>query len=244
MAVITGYYANWQGESKNRSKARGPKSYSSQPVIQWTSHPSHPTKDGKRPFLTLGFSYPLDSSCQKDLPSLYHRHENEKKREYAQRVWEVKRGEFIPLVFASTGGMARECTTVFRRIADILSDKKMLYSQVIHLIRCWLSFVLIRSAIRATRGSWRSRQPTVTDFNQVFTEASDFPLNFFTYILSLSQVLFAIDKCGRCSVVILYHYWQCECVPSVIIKSPPILQSQNTDHLSDQVKRTDQPTGQ
>ena len=33
--------------------------------------------------------------------------------------------------------MAKECTTVFRRIADILSDnKKMPYCQVIHLIRC------------------------------------------------------------------------------------------------------------
>ena len=127
----------------------------------------------KEAYFDIRVCYPIASSyCQKDLASLYCRHESEKKREYAQRVWEVERGAFTPLVFASTGGMARECTTVFKRIADILSDKKkMPYSQAIHLIRCQLSSALIRSAIRAIRGSQRSRQPTVTNFNRAFTEA-------------------------------------------------------------------------
>ena len=54
-----------------------------------------------------------------------------------------------PLVFASTGGMARECTICFKRIADILSDReKMSFSQVLHLISCHISFALLRSAIR------------------------------------------------------------------------------------------------
>ena len=128
---------------------------------------------GQEAFFDIRVFYPIASSyCQKDLASLYRRHESEKKREYAQRVREVERGVFTPLVFASTGGMARECTMVFKRIADILSDKKkMPYSQAIHLIRCRLSFALILSAIRAIRGSRQSRQPTVTDFNWAFTEA-------------------------------------------------------------------------
>ena len=91
---------------------------------------------GQEAFFDIRVFYPIASSyCQKDLVSLYHRHESEKKREYAQRVQEVERGAFTPLVFGYTGGMARECTTVFKRIADILSDKKMPYSQAIHLIR-------------------------------------------------------------------------------------------------------------
>ena len=165
-----------------------------------------------RPLLTLGFlpNYLL-LYCQKYLASLYRRHESKKKREYAQRVREVERGAFTPLVFAFTGGMARECTTIFKRIADILFDKKkMPYSQAIHLIRCRLSFALIRSAIRAIRGSRRSRQPTVTDFNRAFTEAPFVILLLFHSITPL--VLFAFDRHG---VYALYLCTSCVCFYSM-----------------------------
>ena len=91
---------------------------------------------------------------QKDLISLYQMHELEKKREHAERVQDVEHGAFIPLVFALTGGMARECSICFKRIADIWSDKKqMSFSQVLHLIRCRISLALLSSAIRAIWGS-------------------------------------------------------------------------------------------
>ena len=130
---------------------------------------------GQEAFFDIRVFYPITPSYrQKDLISLYRMHELEKKWEYAERVREVKRRAFTPLVFASTGGMARECTICFKRIADILSNrKKMSFSQVLYLIRCRISFALLRSAIRAIRGSRQSRRPASgcgMDFNRAYTE--------------------------------------------------------------------------
>ena len=100
-------------------------------------------------------------------------HEQEKKRQYAERVREVEHGVFTPLVFASTGGMARECTIFFKRIADTLSDKKQIpFLQIMYLIRCCISFALLRSAVRAIRGSRSSRRPVDCgiDFDRAITE--------------------------------------------------------------------------
>ena len=96
------------------------------------------------------------------------RDENEKKRCYGQRVREVERASFTPLVFSSTGGMAKESTIVFKRIADILADKKkMHFSKIMYMIRCKVSFALVQSAVRAIRGS-RSRPfySSLADFSR------------------------------------------------------------------------------
>ena len=37
---------------------------------------------------------------------IFKQHENEKKRQYAERVMEIEQGTFTPLVFMTTGGMA------------------------------------------------------------------------------------------------------------------------------------------
>lgn len=82
----------------------------------------------------------------KSLSSLYHQHESAKKREYGQRVRDVKHGAFTPLVLSTTGGMARECTTFFCRLASMLGEKrKTPYHLVIAWLRCKVSFALIRS---------------------------------------------------------------------------------------------------
>ena len=78
----------------------------------------------------------------------YRKHEPAKKREYAQRVREVEHGVFTPLVLSTTGGMAREATTFYKRLADELSRKQdKQYSLVMGWIRCRLSFAILRSAI-------------------------------------------------------------------------------------------------
>ena len=40
-----------------------------------------------------------------------------KKREYGDRVWEVELASFTPLVFSTTGGMGREGTVFYHRLA-------------------------------------------------------------------------------------------------------------------------------
>ena len=60
----------------------------------------------------------LRSYRSSSIQSLYRRHEQEKKREYGDRVQEIEQASFTPLVFATTGGMGRE-VSVF--IADLLT---------------------------------------------------------------------------------------------------------------------------
>ena len=114
---------------------------------------------GQEAFFDIRVFYPSASSYrQKDLKALYTLHERQKKRAYAERVREVEHGAFTPLVFASTGGMARECLIFIKRIGDLLADKKKIpYSKMMFLIRCRFSFALLRSSIRAIRGSRQLR---------------------------------------------------------------------------------------
>ena len=94
----------------------------------------------------------------RNLAALYKMHEGMKKREYGERVREVERGVFTPLVLSTTGGMANECTIFFKRLADAIAEKRKLpYSQVMSWLRCRISFALIRSAIMAIRGSRSKR---------------------------------------------------------------------------------------
>ena len=54
------------------------------------------------------------SNCSLSIPSAYKKHENEKKRQYGQCIREVERGVFTPLIFTTSGGMARECAIFIR----------------------------------------------------------------------------------------------------------------------------------
>ena len=51
------------------------------------------------------------------LSSVYRKHEQEKRRQYDQRVREVEQATFTPLVLSTTGGMGRGATTFYRRLA-------------------------------------------------------------------------------------------------------------------------------
>ena len=89
---------------------------------------------------------------------MYHRQEREKQRQYEQRVREVELGSFTPLVFSTTGGMAKTTTVAYKRLASLLAVKRdQPYSLVLSWLRCNLSFSLLRSAITCLRGARSSR---------------------------------------------------------------------------------------
>ena len=96
---------------------------------------------------------------------IYKKHENEKKRQYAERVMEIEQGTFTPLVFTTTGGMADECVKYHSRLAELIANKKgESYSSAISWIRAKVSFAIIRSAMLCLRGSRsRRRQLDSTD---------------------------------------------------------------------------------
>ena len=47
-----------------------------------------------------------------------------KKVEYGERILQIERGSFTPLVFSTTGGMGREATTFYQRLAAMISQKR------------------------------------------------------------------------------------------------------------------------
>ena len=90
--------------------------------------------------------------------AFYKKHENEKKRQYAERVMEIERGTFTLLVCTTTGGMADECVKYRSRLAELIANKnRESYSSAISWIRAKVSFTIVRSAILCLRGS-RSRK--------------------------------------------------------------------------------------
>ena len=106
-------------------------------------------------FFDIRVFYPNAPSYRtKDLSTVYKRHEQDKKRQYGQRIREVEHGVFTPLVFSTTGGMGREAMTFYKRLADMLTQKRQQpYSTVIGWLRCRLSFASIRASIMCIRGS-------------------------------------------------------------------------------------------
>ena len=71
----------------------------------------------------------------------FRRHENDKRRAYEERVREVERGSFTPLLFSSSGSMGKAATVTYRHLASLLSDKwNSPYSVIMGWLRIPLGF--------------------------------------------------------------------------------------------------------
>ena len=66
----------------------------------------------------------VDSHRDLTPKQIYQKHENDKERQYAERVMEIEQGTFTPLVFTTTGGMANECVKYHSRLAELIANKK------------------------------------------------------------------------------------------------------------------------
>ncbi len=55
----------------------------------------------------------------------YKRHEQAKKREYGQRIREIERGVFTPLVLSTWGGMGKEAATFSRWFVSLKKTKSL-----------------------------------------------------------------------------------------------------------------------
>ena len=94
------------------------------------------------------------SNCHSNLSTCYCKHENEKKREYEQRILNVEHASFSPVVMLCTGGLGRIATSTYKRLAFMLAEKwGQAYSPTMCWLWCRLSFSLLRSSIQAICGS-------------------------------------------------------------------------------------------
>lgn len=116
-------------------------------------------------FWCEGFHPNASSNNTESLSSVYKRHEDIKKRVCGQRVHEVEHRVFTPLVLSTSGGMGREATTFYKRLADMLAThQRRLYSIAMSWLRCKLSFTTIRASIMCIRGTQPVVPPQTTTF--------------------------------------------------------------------------------
>ena len=97
-----------------------------------------------------------------DIEKCYKRHETEKKKMYEERILNVEHSTFTPLIFSVTGGMSRECTRFFKRLASMIAEKReQSYAETLGWLRCCISFTLLRSCIQCIRGARSSSKKAI-----------------------------------------------------------------------------------
>ena len=78
----------------------------------------------EKTFFDIRVGHPnAKSHMAKSLEALYKENEQEKKRAYNDRVIQVEKSSFTPLVFLTTGGMGPECERLNKRLAELISNK-------------------------------------------------------------------------------------------------------------------------
>ena len=108
----------------------------------------------EKTFLDIRVMHPNSPSyMNKDISQVYKTHENEKKRAYNERVIQVEKGSFTPIVFSTFGGMGEEAVKFHKRLAELISEKRNeFYPDVMNYIRTRLRFCLLRSVLTSIRG--------------------------------------------------------------------------------------------
>ena len=89
---------------------------------------------------------------------LFKQSEAAKIREYRERILNVEHGDFTPLVFTCTGGIAPQSHFVLKKLAERLSTKKNISESVVSgWLRCRISFALLRTTLLCVRATRRSK---------------------------------------------------------------------------------------
>ena len=86
------------------------------------------------------------------MEQIYHHQEMEKKRMYNDRIIQVEKASFVPLIFTTSGGLGPECDLTGLLAEKICTKRNETYSSVIQHIRTRLRFALLRSTLVAIRG--------------------------------------------------------------------------------------------
>ena len=110
---------------------------------------------GQRAFFDTRVYYPLaQSHLGQSLSALHLAQEKEKRRQYNERILQVEMGTFTPLVFTSSGGMAKECSLFYSKLAEMIAEKRNQPKSIItSWLRSRLGHSLLRSALICLRGS-------------------------------------------------------------------------------------------
>ena len=124
----------------------------------------------EKTFLDIRVMHPNSVSyIDKDIDQVYRQHENEKKRTYNERIIQIEKGSFTPIVMSTFGGMGIEAEKFHKRLAWLISAKRNeTYASVVNYIRTRLRFCLLKSVLTSLRGSrGRSRGEAITPISEL-----------------------------------------------------------------------------
>ena len=114
-----------------------------------------------------------DSQKHLTTDKILERHEKEKKRHYNHRIMNIEHGTFTPLVFSVNGSTGKECSMFHKHLAEMIATKSgERYEKIISIIRCRLSFLILKSSLMCIRGS--------RSFDKSCTSMDDFEIAFNT----------------------------------------------------------------
>ena len=110
----------------------------------------------ERTFIDVRIMHPnCDSYINKPIEEVYLDHENRKKNEYNERVIQVEKGTFTPVVMSIFGGMGKEAEKLNKRLATLIAKKKKeRYADVLGYMRTRLRFNLLKSILITIRGCY------------------------------------------------------------------------------------------
>ena len=122
---------------------------------------------GQSAFFDVRIFHPNTQSYQSSkIETLYRRHEIEKKRSFGHRIRKIENGSFTPIVLSTFGGLSRETTVFYKRLANLLAVKRgSSYALTMTWLRIRLAFEMIKSATMCIRGS-RSTSYKATTNNE------------------------------------------------------------------------------
>ena len=102
----------------------------------------------------------------------HRQNENDKKRQYNDRILQIEHGSFTPLVFSCLGGMSKECSMFYKRLSEQIAEKRKCdLASTYSFIKAKLNFSLIRTAVLCIRGT-RDSKFIAKDFSEVDVETA------------------------------------------------------------------------
>ena len=108
------------------------------------------------------FNPDASSYASRSLDALFRQHEGAKRLQYQERVVNVERGAFAPLVFSVNGAAAPASMAFLRRLCLLTAQSSGgSYSSLMSYYRCRVSFALLRSAVLCVRGARSARHRPV-----------------------------------------------------------------------------------
>ena len=108
----------------------------------------------QKTFLDVRVTHPnAPTHIDKEMAQVYRTQELEKKRAYNERIIQVEKGSFTPIVVSTFGGMGKEAEAYHKRLAQLISNKRNeTYSHVVNYVRTRLRFCLLKTVLTSVRG--------------------------------------------------------------------------------------------